>query len=80
MRRELPIHAIVNPPDKQSSNNNWVLTGPYPMLQFGGACGLGVGAFYQSVVCPLPQCTVYLKFPTILMDFFTPRIILLGSL
>jgi hypothetical protein len=23
------------------------LTGPYPMLRFGGACGLGVGAFYQ---------------------------------
>jgi hypothetical protein len=23
----------------------WALTGPYPMLQFGGACGLGVGAF-----------------------------------
>jgi hypothetical protein len=21
------------------------LTGPYPTLQFGGACGLGVGAF-----------------------------------
>ena len=23
----------------------WVLTGPYPTLRFGGACGLGVGAF-----------------------------------
>jgi len=23
----------------------WALTGPYPTLQFGGACGLGVGAF-----------------------------------
>ena len=23
------------------------LTGPYPMLRFGGACGLGVGAFYR---------------------------------
>ena len=22
MRRELPIHAIINPPDKQSLNNN----------------------------------------------------------
>ena len=21
----------------------WALTGPYPTLQFGGACGLGVG-------------------------------------
>ena len=24
------------------------LTGPYPTLRFGGACGLGVGAFYQE--------------------------------
>ena len=23
----------------------WALTGPYPTLRFGGACGLGVGAF-----------------------------------
>ena len=23
----------------------WALTGPYPMLRFGGACGRGVGAF-----------------------------------
>jgi hypothetical protein len=23
----------------------WALTGPYPMLGFGGACGLRVGAF-----------------------------------
>jgi hypothetical protein len=24
------------------------LTGPYLMLRFGGACGRGVGAFYQA--------------------------------
>jgi len=24
------------------------LTGPYPTLRFGGACGLGVGAFEQA--------------------------------
>jgi hypothetical protein len=23
----------------------WALTGPYPTLRFGGACGLGMGAF-----------------------------------
>jgi hypothetical protein len=23
----------------------WALTGPYPTLRFGVACGLGVGAF-----------------------------------
>jgi len=23
----------------------WALTGPYRTLRFGGACGLGVGAF-----------------------------------
>ena len=23
----------------------WALTGPYPTLRFGGACGRGVGAF-----------------------------------
>ena len=23
----------------------WALTGPYPTLRFGGACGQGVGAF-----------------------------------
>ena len=26
----------------------WALTGPYPTLRFGGACGRGVGAFYQA--------------------------------
>ncbi len=26
----------------------WVLTGPYPTLQFDGACGLGVGALIQA--------------------------------
>ena len=26
----------------------WALTGPYPTLRFGGACGLGVGAFDQE--------------------------------
>jgi hypothetical protein len=26
----------------------WALTGPYPTLRFGGACGRGVGAFEQE--------------------------------
>ena len=28
-----------------SSGSFWALTGPYPTLRFGGACGRGVGAF-----------------------------------
>ena len=28
----------------------WALTGPYPMLRFGGACGLGVGAYIEDEV------------------------------
>ena len=32
----------------------WALTGPYPTLRFGGACGLGVGATTANRACRNP--------------------------
>ena len=38
------------------------LTGPYPTLRFGGACGRGVGAFDQEYIRETPLATTTLEY------------------
>jgi len=51
-RKKSQLHFCINSFDDRMLSHDrwlwfffWALAGPYPTLQFGGACGLGVGAF-----------------------------------